>query len=187
MGRMEGSSAAAVARAKRGDQEAFRELVERHSQHVFRLAWRLTRSETDAEDVVQETFWKAWKQLPGFEGRSEFSSWLHRIAANCALDLLRSRGRRPETALPEEEIHAAPEPGPERRLESAEVSRTIAESLDGMTPMERTAFVLRHFEGRSIEEIGQALGVKQEAAKQSVFRAVAKLRRALAPAAGMSS
>ena len=73
---MEGSSAAAVARAKRGDREAFRELVERHSHHLFRLAWRLTGNESDAEDVVQETFWKAWKQLPGFEGRSEVSSGL---------------------------------------------------------------------------------------------------------------
>jgi RNA polymerase sigma-70 factor (ECF subfamily) len=183
---MEGSSAAAVARAKQGDREAFRELVERHSRHIFRLAWRLTGNESDAEDVVQDTFLKAWSQLPRFEGRAEFSSWLHRIAANCAMDLLRARKRRPEAALSEEEIYAAPEPGQERRLESAQVSRTIAASLEGMSAMERTAFVLRHFEGRSIEEIGSALGVREEAAKQSVFRAVQKIRRALAPQGAVS-
>ena len=88
---MEGTDAGAVARARAGDREAFQALVERHSRNVFRLAFRMTGNEEDADDVVQETFLKAYRSLPGFAGRSQFSTWLHRIAANCALDLMRRR------------------------------------------------------------------------------------------------
>src|SRR5205809_2616672 len=88
-----GSAEAALARARRGDGEAFRELVERHSREVFRLAFRMTGNEHDAEDVVQETFLKAYRKLPSFEERSQFGSWLYRIAANSAYDLLRARVR----------------------------------------------------------------------------------------------
>src|SRR5881396_3676598 len=91
---MDASDAAAVlARARQGDGEAFRELVERHSRSVFRLAYRMTGNEQDAEDVVQETFLRAYKQLNRFESRAGFGTWLHRIASNCSLDLLRKRKR----------------------------------------------------------------------------------------------
>src|ERR1043165_4348931 len=79
---MEGSDRAAVARARAGDRDAFRELVEAHSRAVFRLAYRLTGNEEDAEDVVQETFLKAYSALPRFQGSSEVATWLHRIASN---------------------------------------------------------------------------------------------------------
>src|SRR5262249_32115010 len=88
--------AQAVARARAGDQEAFRLLVEGHSRAVFRLAFRMTGNEHDAEDVVQETFLKAYRKLGAFEERAQFGSWLHRIAANCAYDLLRARARHDE-------------------------------------------------------------------------------------------
>src|SRR6478672_13510739 len=91
---MEGSDKAAVAQARAGDRDAFRFLVEKHSRNVFRLAFRMTRSEEDAEDVVQETFLKAYRNLSRFAGQSEFSTWLHSIAAHCALDLLRRRAAR---------------------------------------------------------------------------------------------
>src|SRR2546427_3692920 len=93
MNRMEGMDAATVARARAGDGDAFRALVERHSRSIFRLAFRMTGNEHDAEDVVQETFLKAYRKLPGFEERAQFGSWVHRIAANCAYDLLRARVR----------------------------------------------------------------------------------------------
>ena len=82
---------ATVALARDGDSDAFRTLVERHSRAVFRLAHRMTGNASDAEDVVQETFLKAYKQLGRFESRANFGTWLHRIAVNCSIDLIRSR------------------------------------------------------------------------------------------------
>src|SRR5262245_12398752 len=88
------TDAATVALARDGDSEAFRALVERHSRAVYRLAHRMTGSAQDAEDVVQETFLKAYRQLNRFESRANFSTWLHRIAVNCSIDLIRSRPHR---------------------------------------------------------------------------------------------
>lgn len=184
MDRMEGTRAAAVARARAGDREAFRALVEEHSRHVFRLAYRITGNEEDAEDVVQETFLKAYRSLERFEARAEFSTWLHRIAANCAVDLVRRRGTRiaedapAPPAGPEGTAHTA---DPERATYGAELGRYVSQSLSRLSAMERTAFVLRHFEGRPIAEIARTLGVRTGAAKNCVFRAVAKLREDLAP------
>jgi RNA polymerase sigma-70 factor (ECF subfamily) len=187
---MEGSDAAAVARARAGDREAFRVLVEKHSRNVFQLALRMTRSEEDAEDVVQETFLKAYRNLHRFAGRSEFSTWIHSIAANCALDLLRTRGPRELRMRPLEaevlDAAAAGDAGPERAYFGGEVGHQVAQALDRLSVMERSAFVLRHFEGRTIAEIGWTLGVKSGAAKNCVFRAVAKLRRDLGPLVGVT-
>ncbi|PYK98728.1 MAG: hypothetical protein DME19_11385 [Verrucomicrobia bacterium] len=91
---MEESDAVAVAKAREGDQDAFRVLVERHSLRLFQLAYRMTGNEQDAEDMVQETFLRAYNRLDRFESRAGFGTWLHRIAANCSLDLLRRQKRR---------------------------------------------------------------------------------------------
>jgi RNA polymerase sigma-70 factor (ECF subfamily) len=178
--------AQAVARARDGDVEAFRLLVERHSRGVFRLAFRLTGNEQDAEDVVQETFLKAYRKLAAFEERAQFGSWVHRIAANCAYDLLRARVRRDDrldrSEGPEgDRILAAPahDPSPERLVAGGEVRRRLRAALARMSALERSAFTLRHEEGMSIAEISRALDLDPSAAKQSVFRAVRKLRQAL--------
>ena len=92
-GQMEATDLAAVERTRAGDTAAFRVLVERYGRSVFRLAFRMTANEFDAEDVVQETFLRAYKQLDSYESRSSFSTWLYRIAANYSLDLIRSRKR----------------------------------------------------------------------------------------------
>src|SRR5207244_13614471 len=92
---MDGTEVAAVhARARQGDSEAFRSLVERHSRRAFQLAYRMTGNAQDAEDVVQESFIRAYRQLGRFEARAHFSTWLHRIVANCSVDLIRSRRAR---------------------------------------------------------------------------------------------
>ena len=92
---MDASEAAAVlARARQGDSEAFRVLVERHSRSVFRLAYRMTGNEQDAEDVVQESFLRAYRQLGRFESRANFGTWLYRIVANCSVDLMRAKQAR---------------------------------------------------------------------------------------------
>jgi RNA polymerase sigma-70 factor, ECF subfamily len=182
--RMDGSDVALVARAKDGDEDAFRELVEKHARNVFRLAFRLTGNEEDAEDVVQESFLKAYRSLPRFEGKSEFGSWLFRITTNCAYDTVRRRERRRADALPGADDTAGPElastlPSPERAAAGAELARKLKKAMARLSASERTAFVLRHFEGRSIVEIASALGIRTGATKTCVFRAVTKIRSAL--------
>lgn len=180
---------ALVARARAGDEDAFRELVEGHSRDLFRLAYRMTGNRESAEDVVQESFLKAYKAIHRFDLNSRFSTWLYRIAANSATDLLRrqrrhgeGRDREPNPAAgdPFGELESV-EPGPLRLAVSAEIERRLERGLDRLTPLERTAFVLRHFEQRSIAEIGRLLGSRTNATKQAVFRAVRKLRQDLAP------
>ena len=172
----------AIDRARRGDRDAFRVLVDRHARALFRLAFRMTGNELDAEDIVQETFLKAWKQIAKFDGRAGFGTWLHRICSNCALDHIRARKRR--DGGDSEEIlaqAAAPTPSPERLAQSSQVTAILSAALEELSGMERAAFVLRHYEGLSIQDISAALGVQTGAAKHSVFRAVQKLRRALEP------
>lgn len=195
MERMEGRDAGDVEKARAGDTEAFRALVERHSQALFRLAYRMTGNEPDAEDVVQEAFLNAYRRLDQFESRANFGSWLYRIAANCAFDVLRARGRREEQPLvhegPEGETEpaepAAADPSPDRLVQSSEVRRRLSAAMARLSPLERSAFVLRHFEEMSIREIGAALGLETSAAKHSIFRAVRKLREALEPVAAFST
>jgi RNA polymerase sigma-70 factor (ECF subfamily) len=183
--------ATAVARARAGDGDAFRLLVERHSRALFKLGYRMTGNEQDAEDVVQEAFLKAYRSLDQFEDRSQVGSWLYRIAANCAFDVLRKRQRRDNRhdSLDEEdapELHSDG-PGPERLALGADVQRHMEAALERMSPRERAAFVLRHFEGRSVKEIELALGIDTTSVKQSVCRAVRKAREVLAPLAGAVS
>jgi RNA polymerase sigma-70 factor (ECF subfamily) len=184
------TDAAAVALARDGDSEAFRVLVERHGRTVYRLAHRMTGNPSDAEDVVQETFLRAYRQLSRFESRANFGTWLHRIAVNCSIDLIRSRPHREsahETAdLEQFGAAEAADSGrsPERLMLSTEVQERINAAMTSLSQMERAAFVLRHFEGQSIDEISRALGLKTNATKHSIFRAVRKMRVALEPLVG---
>jgi len=188
---MELTDLAFVTKARLGDADAFRALVERHSRPLFRLAFRMTGNQHDAEDVVQESFLRAYRQLGKFDERASFGTWLYRIATNCSLDVMRSRKRRakqeagPEAAGSEMEdpILSLPsgDPTPERVAMSGEVRERVAEAMNELSASERTAFVLRHFEGMLMEDISRVLGCQPGAAKHSVFRAVQKLRRALEP------
>ena len=175
--------AAAVARARDGDDEAFRILVERHSRNIFRLAYRMTGRPEDAEDVVQETFVRAFRQLSRFEARSNFATWLYRIGFNCAIDYMRSRQHRetPEPAETLELLSGATAPTADELVFAGEISERVQRALDELSPQERAAFLMRHYHGCSIDEICQALGLKTNAAKHSIFRAVRKMRVALRP------
>ncbi len=189
---MEWTDTAAADEARKGNQHAFRILVERHSSSVFRLAYRMTGNEQDAEDVVQETFLRAYKQLHRFDGRAAFATWLYRICANCSLDLIRARKSRKEQSDDADtnfswlDRVAATDPSPERLTQSGQIAGLLEPALGQLSEMERAAFVLRHYEGCDIEEIARTLGVRANAAKHSVFRAVQKLRRALEPAWGVA-
>jgi RNA polymerase sigma-70 factor, ECF subfamily len=187
--RMPQTDAATVALARDGNSDAFRTLVERHSRAVYRLAHRMTGNPSDAEDVVQETFLKAYRQLGRFESRANFSTWLHRIAVNCSIDLIRSRPHREaghdmtdlEHIGPAEDESAGAQKTPERLMLSTEVQDRITAAMSDLSQRERAAFVLRHFEGHSIEDISRSLGLKANATKHSIFRAVRKMRAALEP------
>lgn len=186
-GPMNGAEAMALERAREGDEEAFRMLVDRYSHDMFRLAFRMTGNEQDAEDVVQETFLRAFRRIRRFDGRAKVSSWLFTIASNYAIDLLRRRKRWRSTEIDRAVRGApppAPGPGPDRQAEGGEVRERISAALDLLTPRERVAFTLRHYEGRSIQEIGRIMGLRTSATKNHVFRAVRKLRKALRPLRG---
>jgi len=186
---MGGDDGHLVARARRGDTDAFRAIVEQHGRRLFRLARRITGNDMDAEDVVQETFIKAHRGLvdqAGYDDRATIGAWLHRIASNQALDLLRARRRAIVRTVNDAPgvpglVETAPSqaPDPERRAIDAEVRRRIGGAMGRLSPKEKAAFVLRHLEGRSIAEIGESLDMSGNATKQSIFRAVRKVREAL--------
>ncbi len=175
-----------VTQATAGDQESFRQLVELHSRDIFRLAYRLTGSREDADDVVQEAFLRAYRSLHRFDSRSRFGTWLHRITVNCAMDHLRRTQREASRREPAEHEpilanQISFEPGPERLASSGQIELQVERALGNLSPIERAAFVLRHFEQLPIADIGRQLGSRTSATKHAVFRAVRKLRHELAP------
>jgi len=191
MTRMVDSDAAQVALVVGGDRDAFRVLVERHSRRLFRLAYRMTGNEQDAEEIVQDAFVRAYRKLDRFESRSNFGTWLYRICANCALDRMRKQrseenrrepGRDVDDEMPGPLDTAASEaPAPDRLAMSGELGEGVRTAMDSLSATERAAFVMRHVDGFSIEEIARSLGLNIGATKNSVFRAVQKLRRQLEP------
>jgi len=171
-----------------GEKDSYGSLVARHSQSVFRLAFRITENEADAEEVVQETFLRGYRGLEGFDARANFRTWIYRIAMNCALDALNKRKSQATVAIAEEydsqqaTVQLADEAaGPDRLLLSREIEARRRAAMEKLTPTERLAFVLRHMEDRSTDEVAAALGIAPNSAKQAVFRAVQKLRQSLAP------
>src|SRR5262249_27253367 len=189
---MEWTDEAAVARAKNGDNDAFRVLVERHGRSAFRLAYRMTGNEQDAEDIAQESLLRAYRQLHTLDGRASFRTWFYRIVSNCSLDVLRKSERRHRVAAAhqtppdaDDPITLLPstDPGPDRMAMSNEVRARLSEAMQELSAAERSAFVLRHFEGMGCEEVSRVWGCRPGGARHSVFRAVQKLRRALEPLA----
>jgi len=185
--------AIAVERTLAGDRDAFRVLVERHSPNVFRLAFRMTGNQHDAEEVVQEAFLRAYQKLSQFAARANFGTWVYRIAANYAIDRMRQRksedaNREPAPRASEDGVQIdamsfVPDsaPNPERLAQSEQLAEHMRRALQQLTPAERTAFVMRHWGGSGIEEIAEALKSSSSAAKNTIFRSVQKLRRALEP------
>jgi RNA polymerase sigma-70 factor (ECF subfamily) len=170
-----------------GDKEAYAPLVVRYSGRLFRVAFRITGNEADAEDVVQEALLRGYRKLETFESRSDFGTWIYRIAVRCALDRIGGSkvdesSRIAETTDGEQgSVQIADQAaGPERLLLSGEIGAMQEFAMRGLSATERTAFVLRHLEDRTTEEIAAAMGIPPNTAKQSVFRAVQKMRRRLA-------
>lgn len=169
-----------------GDKDAYGALVVRHSRTLFRVAWRICGNEADAEDVVQEALLRGYQKLETFESRADFGTWIYRIAVRCALDKVSKRRDRAsrqigdETDPEQETVQLADEgPGPDRILLSGEIGAMSVTALNSLSPAERGAFLLRHVEGKNTEEIAEALGIAPNTAKQTVFRAVQKMRQRL--------
>ncbi|MEL7372527.1 MAG: RNA polymerase sigma factor [Myxococcota bacterium] len=183
-----GDEADILAAARKGDAAAFRQLVAPRTDALFRVAFRILGDKTLAEDAVQEALWNAYRGLEQFDARAQFSTWLYRIAVNAALSIRRAQAAGSVVSLrvvgeDDPAWVEVPDTGPQpvdvagaRQLEGA-----LTRALDRLTDMERAAFVLRHLEQRSLEEIASTLELSVNACKQAIFRAVRKLRPALLP------
>lgn len=165
-----------IARARRGDADAFEQLVEAYRNQVFRLALRMCGNEADADEVAQEAFLSAWKGLPNFRGESRFSTWLYQLTTHAAIDLLR-REKRQAAAEDIDGITAADDgPSPQQQAERAETRREVRSALMQLPEEYRQVLLLRFMQELSYEEIGQALKLPAGTVKSRLNRAKAQLK-----------
>jgi RNA polymerase sigma-70 factor (ECF subfamily) len=177
-----------VTQAREGDAGAFSELVRRYEGKIFRLAQHVTENRADAEDVLQETFMKAYEHLDQFQGNSKFYTWIVRIAVNESLMKLRRRKTDRSVSLDEtidtgedtvvREI-AAWDADPEQRFSREELGQILESAIQGLEPLYRSVFVLRDMEELSTEETADALGLSVPAVKSRLLRARLQLREKL--------
>ncbi len=177
--------AAIVAQARTGDAKAFNELLQRYERKIFRLALHITQNREDAEDVLQETFLKAYQHLDQFQCQSKFYTWIVRIAVNQALMKLRKRKSDRSVSLDDtidtgentvaREI-AAWDENPEEQYGREELNQILTSAVDGLTPIYRAVFVLRDVDGLSTEETAEALELSVPAVKSRLLRARLQLR-----------
>jgi RNA polymerase sigma-70 factor, ECF subfamily len=181
-----------VREAQRGNRAAFEELVRHYDQAVLRLALHLTGTEHDAQDVYQDAFLKAFKNIGNFRFECSFYTWIYRIVTNLCLDHLRKKQVRKEDApvatdasgqqydvldqFPDGRAGA----NPERDLMRRELGGRINRALERLTPRERMVFELKHYQGLKLRTVGEILNTTEETAKNTLFRATQKLRGALA-------
>jgi RNA polymerase sigma-70 factor (ECF subfamily) len=177
-----------VERSTHGDREAFGVLVQRHQDRVFNLAYHVVRNREDALDVAQDAFVKAFSSLSSFKGEASFTTWMHRIVVNLAIDCLRRRRRGEPSSYDDrravsEEASAglvAPD-DPETILETREVRRVLGRGIQALPPAHRTVLVLREIEGLSYEEIAAAVGCSLGTVMSRLFYARRKLQKVLQP------
>ena len=174
-----------LARARRGDRDAFGRLVKDHESEVFTLALRLTGDRELAADIAQEAFVRAWRALPRFRGDAQFSTWLHRIVVNTAWSQRRTVRR--HHAEPLDGLTVPPRAtglSPERAAESADLRSRLLVALDGLSPRTRTVVVLKDVYDWSHKEIGEHLEITVTAAKVRLHRGRKRLRELLWAEAG---
>ncbi len=168
-----------IARARRGDADAFEQLVVAYRDQVFRLALRMCGSEADADEVAQEAFLSAWKALPNFRGESQFSTWLYQLTTHAAIDLMR-REKRQIAADDITGVNAAdPAPSPQQQAEQSEQREIVRDAILQLAPEQREVVVLRFMEELSYEEIGAVLKLPSGTVKSRLNRAKAQLKEIL--------
>ena len=183
---------ALIREAQRGNRAAFEELVRQYDQAVLRLALNLMRSEQDAQDIYQEAFLKAYRNVGSFRFECSFYTWIYRIVVNLCLDQLRKKNVRKESSnvgvdsggeeysvldrVSDDRSGA----NPERDLMRRELGKKISQALEKLTPRERMVFELKHYHGLKLRTIGEMLETTEDTAKNTLFRATQKLRTSLA-------
>src|SRR5438067_523024 len=183
-----------IREAQRGNRAAFEDLVRQYDHAVLRLALRLTGSESDAQDIFQEAFLKAFRNLGSFRFECSFYTWIYRIVTNLCLDHIRKRNVRKEDApvvkdsdgeeysIIDQVKDARAHANPEHDLMRRELGGKINHALGKLTPRERMVFELKHYQGLKLRTIGEMLNTTEETAKNTLFRATQKLRASLAVA-----
>ncbi|MEJ5369241.1 MAG: RNA polymerase sigma factor [Bryobacteraceae bacterium] len=177
-----------VERAQAGDMEAFAELVRRYERRIYRMARQITQNDEDAEDVLQESFLKAFQHLDSFQGQSKFYTWVTRIAVNESLMKLRKR-KSDRTVSLDENIETDEEPivreiavwddTPETKYSQEELRQILDKAISSLKPIFRTVFILRDVEELSTEETAEVLGLSIAAVKSRLLRARLQLRERL--------
>lgn len=186
-----------VKRVRAGDRGLFEILMRRHNQRIYRAARAVVKDEQEVEDVMQQAYINAFTHLHQFEERSQFSTWLTRIALNEAFGR-RRRMRRSEsiTTMPPSagegpggfmDTITSPQPDPERQAYAQQLRRVLEEAVDTLPEAYRTVFMLRDIEGLSTSETGEGLGLGEEAVKTRLHRARALIRRAVTARLGQAA
>jgi RNA polymerase sigma-70 factor (ECF subfamily) len=175
-----------IRRAQGGDRAAFDALVRRYDQEVLRMTLRIVHSPDEAQDLYQEVFLKVYRSIGQFRLESRFSTWLYRVVMNVCYDHLRREKARGEVQSMEPAdgepsfvqtlAEERPVLNPGRALAAAEISRRLQAALTRLSPRERMVFELKHCQGLKLRAIGEMCGTSEEAAKNSLFRALQKLR-----------
>jgi RNA polymerase sigma-70 factor (ECF subfamily) len=170
---------AVLRRVARGDQAALAELIRRHQSRLYQVAYRLLKDPLEAEDALQEVFFKAYEHAHRFEPKASVSAWLHRITANHCLNLLRQR--HPQESLDEEAAPLVPDAGatPLEALEEQDLSRRLEQLLETLPENQRRALVLKRFAGLSYQEIAEEMGLSPQAVDGLLKRARQYLKKAL--------
>ncbi|HEY2029680.1 MAG TPA: sigma-70 family RNA polymerase sigma factor [Myxococcales bacterium] len=177
-----------VRAAQKGDDQAFRQLVERYQRRIYQLALGMTKDADDAMDIAQETFVRVHKYLPSFKGDSSFFTWTYRIATNLCLDAQRKKSRMErvdEGDGDEAEIEAAMDPpshalaGPQRQALNEELKGKIDEALSGLSANHRAILLLREVDGLSYEELAKVLDIRKGTVMSRLFHARLKMQNKL--------
>lgn len=174
-----------VARSQDGDLESFNQLITRWERPIYALAYRVIGREEDARDVVQDTFLRAYRALPGFKGQAKFSSWLYRIALNLCRDWIRRQRRAPVTQIPEDvdpsELAAESEPAEsiEDLVARRELSSIVEQAMTELSEEQRTAIILKEYHGMTFQEIADLQGCPLSTVKTRLYQGLSQLRRQL--------
>jgi RNA polymerase sigma-70 factor (ECF subfamily) len=168
-----------------GDVDSFNQLILRWERPIYALAYRTIGREEEARDIVQDTFLRAYRALPGFKGQAKFSSWLYRIALNLCRDWIRKQRRTPTVQTPEgvDLIELASEQGPVESIEELvsrrEMSLAVAEAMKRLPEEQRTAIVLKEYHGLTFQEIADLQGCPLSTVKTRLYQGLSVLRRHL--------